>query len=268
MSAARYTSTVGRPDHARVHRHRRRSRPVAVGPATAGCDPTGHRAWLGRDWCRRGKIIVGRNRPPVPLHLVAESDPSFPSGHATEATAVGHSRSSSPCCAARTDRTIPDGHRPRSSVVRGRSESPRAGRALAQRRDRGLGARPRDGARGHHRRRSHDPHRAQPSGFEPSTRKDHPRGDQSTTGNNAPSRLRPTTTAYPCSPRGREIGHSVLVTYEQTCPRCGREFVGDDKGAVADSVLEHVRTEHGHALDRDVVLAHLERVHPHEREPD
>jgi membrane-associated phospholipid phosphatase len=35
-----------------------------------------------------GKLIVGRNRPPVPLHLIAESDPSFPSGHATEATAV------------------------------------------------------------------------------------------------------------------------------------------------------------------------------------
>jgi membrane-associated phospholipid phosphatase len=34
------------------------------------------------------KLIVGRNRPPVPLHLIAESDPSFPSGHATESTAV------------------------------------------------------------------------------------------------------------------------------------------------------------------------------------
>jgi membrane-associated phospholipid phosphatase len=35
-----------------------------------------------------GKVIVGRKRPPVPVHLIAESDPSFPSGHATEATAV------------------------------------------------------------------------------------------------------------------------------------------------------------------------------------
>ena len=35
-----------------------------------------------------GKVVVGRGRPPVPLHLVTESDPSFPSGHATEATAV------------------------------------------------------------------------------------------------------------------------------------------------------------------------------------
>jgi membrane-associated phospholipid phosphatase len=35
-----------------------------------------------------GKVIVGRNRPPVSLHLVTESNASFPSGHATEATAV------------------------------------------------------------------------------------------------------------------------------------------------------------------------------------
>jgi undecaprenyl-diphosphatase len=35
-----------------------------------------------------GKVVVGRGRPPVPLHLIAETDPSFPSGHATEGTAV------------------------------------------------------------------------------------------------------------------------------------------------------------------------------------
>jgi membrane-associated phospholipid phosphatase len=35
-----------------------------------------------------GKQLVGRARPPVALHLVAESDASFPSGHATDATAV------------------------------------------------------------------------------------------------------------------------------------------------------------------------------------
>jgi undecaprenyl-diphosphatase len=33
------------------------------------------------------KVIVGRTRPPVPLHLVAESDASFPSGHATNSAA-------------------------------------------------------------------------------------------------------------------------------------------------------------------------------------
>jgi undecaprenyl-diphosphatase len=35
-----------------------------------------------------GKSIVDRSRPPVPLHLVPESDASFPSGHATESTAL------------------------------------------------------------------------------------------------------------------------------------------------------------------------------------
>jgi membrane-associated phospholipid phosphatase len=34
------------------------------------------------------KSVVGRARPPVSLHLVAESDSSFPSGHSTESTAV------------------------------------------------------------------------------------------------------------------------------------------------------------------------------------
>jgi undecaprenyl-diphosphatase len=35
-----------------------------------------------------GKMVVGRDRPPVSLHLVAESDASFPSGHATNTTAI------------------------------------------------------------------------------------------------------------------------------------------------------------------------------------
>jgi predicted small metal-binding protein len=56
------------------------------------------------------------------------------------------------------------------------------------------------------------------------------------------------------------------VRYEQQCPRCGREFVGGDKEQVADDVIEHARTEHHHRLDREVVLAHLEGVNPHDRE--
>lgn len=56
------------------------------------------------------------------------------------------------------------------------------------------------------------------------------------------------------------------MSYEQACPRCGRDFTGDDKDAVADAVVEHARTHHGHALDRNIVLAHLEGVHPFERE--
>ena len=54
--------------------------------------------------------------------------------------------------------------------------------------------------------------------------------------------------------------------YSQTCPRCGADFEGDDKKAVADSVVAHASSEHAHALDRNVVLAHLEGVHPYERD--
>jgi hypothetical protein len=57
------------------------------------------------------------------------------------------------------------------------------------------------------------------------------------------------------------------VQYEQQCPRCGAEFSGVSKDDVADAVVAHART-HDHTLDRDTVLAHLEGVHPHERESD
>jgi hypothetical protein len=56
------------------------------------------------------------------------------------------------------------------------------------------------------------------------------------------------------------------VRYEQQCPRCGREFSGEDKHVVATAVVEHAQTEHQHKLDLDVVLAHLEGVNPHDRE--
>jgi hypothetical protein len=56
------------------------------------------------------------------------------------------------------------------------------------------------------------------------------------------------------------------VTYAQTCPRCGADFADDDKERVADAVVEHASREHRHALDRDVVIAHLEGVHPFERD--
>jgi predicted small metal-binding protein len=57
-----------------------------------------------------------------------------------------------------------------------------------------------------------------------------------------------------------------VVPFSQTCPRCGRDFDGDDKEKVADQVVEHARAEHRHTLDREIVLAHLEGVHPYERE--
>jgi hypothetical protein len=56
----------------------------------------------------------------------------------------------------------------------------------------------------------------------------------------------------------------TFVSYEQTCPRCGESFAGEDNELVADAVIDHSRTAHGHTLDRNVVLAHLEGVHPHD----
>ena len=58
------------------------------------------------------------------------------------------------------------------------------------------------------------------------------------------------------------------MTYTQTCPRCGANVSGDDKERVADDVVEHASSEHNHTLDRDIVLAHLEGVHPYERDVD
>jgi hypothetical protein len=57
------------------------------------------------------------------------------------------------------------------------------------------------------------------------------------------------------------------VRYEQQCPRCGAEFAGENKDDVADAILAHAET-HGHTLDRNTVLAHLEGLNPNEREPD
>lgn len=56
------------------------------------------------------------------------------------------------------------------------------------------------------------------------------------------------------------------MTYTQTCPRCGADVTGDDEDTVADAVVAHARDEHRHNLDRDVVLAHLEGIHPHDRD--
>ena len=54
------------------------------------------------------------------------------------------------------------------------------------------------------------------------------------------------------------------MKHQQTCPRCGDEFVGDDRSIVASAVVDHALTEHRHRLDREIVLAHLDNAHPHE----
>jgi hypothetical protein len=52
------------------------------------------------------------------------------------------------------------------------------------------------------------------------------------------------------------------MPYSQTCPRCGADFTGHDRDTVADAVVAHARDEHRHELDRRIVIAHLEGVHP------
>ncbi len=67
------------------------------------------------------------------------------------------------------------------------------------------------------------------------------------------------------SPERIRVRLNQEVTYAQTCPRCGLDVTGEDKDRVADAVVEHALVEQHHSLDRDVVLAHLEGVHPRER---
>jgi predicted small metal-binding protein len=76
--------------------------------------------------------------------------------------------------------------------------------------------------------------------------------------------VRGPATAAPAS--NRSVVRGSVVSYSQTCPRCGRDFAGDDKESVADEIVEHARHDHHHRLDRGIVLAHLEEVHPYERD--
>ena len=90
IGRSRAMSTVGSPVALAGRRDNRRSR-ASVGARRTPATRAGSRHRVPRcpAWApRAGKVIVGRGRPPVPLHLIAESDPSFPSGHATESTAV------------------------------------------------------------------------------------------------------------------------------------------------------------------------------------
>ncbi len=77
---------------------------------------------------------------------------------------------------------------------------------------------------------------------------------------------RPCTSAAPGGRLKLSDDGRLQVMYEQTCPRCGRDLVGENKNEVADAVVEHARIEHRHPLDRDIVLAHLDGVHPQERD--
>lgn len=48
------------------------------------------------------------------------------------------------------------------------------------------------------------------------------------------------------------------MDYTQTCPRCGRDFAGEDRDEVATQVTEHARADHGHSVSHEQVLEHLD----------
>ena len=66
------------------------------------------------------------------------------------------------------------------------------------------------------------------------------------------------------TPERHERETGLVTTYSQTCPRCGDEFSGDDIDTVSDAVVAHARQAHHHELDRAIVRAHLEGVHPND----
>jgi len=43
------------------------------------------------------------------------------------------------------------------------------------------------------------------------------------------------------------------------CPRCKQTFSADDADELADALVDHVEQEHGHAPQREHVLARIER---------
>ena len=57
------------------------------------------------------------------------------------------------------------------------------------------------------------------------------------------------------------------MTYNDTCPPCGKVFSGDDREALATEVVEHARVAHDHELSREHALAHLDGDNPHSTGP-
>ena len=43
------------------------------------------------------------------------------------------------------------------------------------------------------------------------------------------------------------------------CPRCKQPFSADDADQLADALVDHVKQQHGHAPQREHVLARIER---------
>ena len=54
----------------------------------------------------------------------------------------------------------------------------------------------------------------------------------------------------------------MAMTVSLHCPRCKRELIADDAEQLADDVLAHLESAHGHAPPREHVLARIERHNP------
>jgi len=53
-----------------------------------------------------------------------------------------------------------------------------------------------------------------------------------------------------------------MDAFALSCPRCKTSFSGDNADQLADTLLAHLKTEHGHAPPREHVLARIERHNP------
>jgi hypothetical protein len=53
-----------------------------------------------------------------------------------------------------------------------------------------------------------------------------------------------------------------MDAFALSCPRCKKPFSSDDADHLADTVLAHLKADHGHAPPREHVLARIERHNP------
>lgn len=53
-----------------------------------------------------------------------------------------------------------------------------------------------------------------------------------------------------------------MDAFTLSCPRCKRPFSGDDADDLAETLLAHLKAEHGHAPPREHVLSRIERHNP------
>lgn len=53
-----------------------------------------------------------------------------------------------------------------------------------------------------------------------------------------------------------------MDAFALSCPRCKKTFSSDNADHLADTLLAHLKAEHGHAPPREHVLARIERHNP------